>query len=110
MDVQIDTTLRPPNVLSHPLSLISIPMNFEFLINGKLCHATERTYPIYRKADQSVITEVPDACEADIDAAVAVARDALPVWAATPPVERAAMLLRLSDLMDQHADEITVWN
>jgi aldehyde dehydrogenase (NAD+) len=42
---------------------------------------------------------------ADITAAVDAARDALPAWRAMPPDERARILFRLSDLLDEHRDE-----
>ena len=85
-------------------------MPLDFLINGELGHTTETTYPVYCKADQSVITEVPDASEADIDAAVAAARAAQPAWASVPGAERAALLHRLADLMDAHAEEMADYN
>jgi acyl-CoA reductase-like NAD-dependent aldehyde dehydrogenase len=81
-------------------------MHPDFLINGELGHSTDSTYPVYCKADQSVIMEVPDASTADIDAAVAAARGALGTWKSVPAVQKAAMLNRLADLMDQHAEAL----
>ena len=42
---------------------------------------------------------------AEIDAAVACAREAQPAWAATPPDERAGVLLRLAELLEERAEE-----
>jgi aldehyde dehydrogenase (NAD+) len=85
-------------------------MNLDFLIGGEKRRRTQTTYPVFCKADQSVIAEVPDACAADIDAAVTAARAALPVWHATPAAARAAMLHRFAGLMDAHAESIAELN
>ncbi len=42
----------------------------------------------------------------EIDAAVSAARAALPGWAATPPLRRAAIMFRFRDLVEKHADEL----
>lgn len=52
---------------------------------------------------------IPVATAADVDAAVAAARAALPAWRATPGVERARLLHRLADAVDQHADRLAEW-
>jgi aldehyde dehydrogenase (NAD+) len=44
--------------------------------------------------------EVGLAGAADVDAAVTAAREAQPAWAATSPLERAAILYRLADLLE----------
>jgi aldehyde dehydrogenase (NAD+) len=49
--------------------------------------------------------EVGLAGASDVDAAVAAARAAQPEWAAKPPVERAAVLYKLADLLEQHGAE-----
>jgi acyl-CoA reductase-like NAD-dependent aldehyde dehydrogenase len=41
----------------------------------------------------------------DVDGAVAAARSAQTAWAATPPTQRAAILFRLADLLEDHATE-----
>lgn len=43
--------------------------------------------------------EVPVAGRAEVDAAVAAAKRALPIWRATPPAQRRDMLFRLADLV-----------
>lgn len=52
---------------------------------------------------------IPVATAADVDAAVAAARAAFPAWRATPGVERARLLYRLADAVEQHADRLAVW-
>ena len=43
---------------------------------------------------------------ADVDAAVAAARDAFGSWRRTTPAERSAMLLQAADVLAAHADEL----
>ncbi len=43
---------------------------------------------------------------ADIDKAVATAKKAFPTWATTSAAERAALLLKIADIIDEHAAEL----
>ncbi len=56
-------------------------------------------------ATGEVQAEVGLAGEAVVGAAVAAAREARPGWSARSPGERAALLLRLADLLDDHRQE-----
>lgn len=61
----------------------------------------------YKPSDHSLVTDnIHVAEQADIDAAVAAARAAFKPWAATIPLVRARLLLRLADLIDENADEL----
>ncbi|MFD4941189.1 aldehyde dehydrogenase family protein [Streptomyces sp. NPDC058409] len=57
-------------------------------------------------ADEQVIAHVPAGTAEDVDAAVSAAREAFPVWAATPPTERAAKIAALRDVLVARKDEI----
>jgi aldehyde dehydrogenase (NAD+) len=57
-------------------------------------------------ATEQVIARVPAGSPADVDAAVAAARKALPGWAATPPAERAAVLAAARDLLAARREEV----
>jgi len=59
-------------------------------------------------ATGETIATVPDASAADVDRAVAAARRAFESgpWADMLPVEREALLWRLSDLIEKHTDEL----
>jgi acyl-CoA reductase-like NAD-dependent aldehyde dehydrogenase len=55
-----------------------------------------------------IIGSVPDGSEADIDRAVAAARQALDGgWAASTPAERAAIMNKFADAMEKRADRLT---
>ncbi|MEU2583792.1 aldehyde dehydrogenase family protein [Streptomyces avermitilis] len=61
---------------------------------------------VVNPVDEQVIGRVPAGTPEDVDAAVRAARAALPVWAATPPAERAARISALRDALVAHQDEI----
>ncbi|HET8714333.1 MAG TPA: aldehyde dehydrogenase [Holophagaceae bacterium] len=56
-------------------------------------------------ATGQVIARIPRSSKADVDAAVAAAKAALPAWARTPVAERAALLNRVADLLEARLDE-----
>jgi len=51
----------------------------------------------------AVIAEVPEASEAQVDAAVMAASNAFEAWSRTTPAERSALLLKLADLIERDA-------
>ncbi len=58
--------------------------------------------------DESVIGQVARGGTAEADAAVAAAKAAFPAWASTTPAERAAVLHRIADLVEQRIDELAI--
>jgi phenylacetaldehyde dehydrogenase len=69
---------------------------------------SNKTIPVIDPATGKTIGSVADADEADVDKAVAAARRALESgpWAELKPSERQALIWRLSDLIDAHAEEL----
>ncbi|HTL97661.1 MAG TPA: aldehyde dehydrogenase family protein, partial [Holophagaceae bacterium] len=57
-------------------------------------------------ATGEVIARIPRSMKADVDAAVAAAKAALPGWAKTPVAERAALLDRVADRLEARLDEL----
>lgn len=55
------------------------------------------------------LTEIPYATAADLDHAFASAATAQAAWAARPPAERAAVMLRAADILTDRAGEIVDW-
>ena len=53
------------------------------------------------------LAEVPDSTNGDVDRAVVAAADAGRTWGTALASERALVLLRLADLIDAHADDIS---
>lgn len=57
-------------------------------------------------ATQEVLAEVASGGEAEVNAAVAAARDAFPKWAGLPAAQRARLVRKLGDLIAQHVPEL----
>lgn len=79
-------------------------------INGSQVHPQHGKYlPVVDPATEMTIAEAPDSDEADVDAAVAAARQAFrtETWAGMRPAERERLLYRLSMLIEEHADELS---
>src|SRR5215510_3621937 len=64
------------------------------------------TMDILNPATAEVISEVPAGTADDVDAAVETAKRALPEWLDSTPAERAEILLKLADLIDENAEEL----
>jgi acyl-CoA reductase-like NAD-dependent aldehyde dehydrogenase len=66
------------------------------------------TLTVLEPATEEVLAEVPRATAEDVDGAVARARAAWPAWRAIAPGERAALLRRLADVIEEHHAELSV--
>ena len=77
------------------------------LIGGEwVDSAGGETMEVLNPATGDVIAEVPAATAEDVDRAVQSAKKALVEWRETTPGERAEMLLKLADAIDEHTDEL----
>ncbi|OSI24222.1 aldehyde dehydrogenase family protein [Neisseria dumasiana] len=82
-------------------------MNTELFINGKFVPAQKGgTIDVLNPANGELITKIAAAEAEDVDIAVAAAKKAFPAWAATPAAERGRLLLKLADLIEEHAEEL----
>src|SRR6266487_3838647 len=76
-------------------------------VGGEWVDAVEGgTMEVINPATGETIAEVPRGTQADVDRAVEAAKKALPEWLETTPGERAELLLKLADALDEHADEL----
>ncbi len=64
------------------------------------------TFEVVNPSTEAVIGRIPAGGPADVDAAVAAARAALPAWAATPPAARAAALRAIAAGLTEQRDEL----
>jgi succinate-semialdehyde dehydrogenase / glutarate-semialdehyde dehydrogenase len=62
--------------------------------------------PVINPATEEVLGQLPLATAADLDRALAAARDAYPAWRAMPPNERGRILKRAADLLRERIDHI----
>ncbi len=80
---------------------------FQNIIGGKLVQSTSpRLAPIYNPATGEQAATLPLSTAAELDAAVAAAKLALPEWANMPPMRRARHMFRFKHLLDQNVDRI----
>jgi len=76
-------------------------------INGELVAPANGGYiDNYEPAKGKVYSLIPDSGAADIQQAVDAAKEAFPVWSETSLDDRSAVLLRLSDLIDQNLERL----
>ncbi|MGH8315014.1 MAG: aldehyde dehydrogenase family protein, partial [Steroidobacterales bacterium] len=79
------------------------------LIGGEWVDAkSSQSLAVYDPATGIQIASIADASAADVDRAVAAARNALEQgpWAEMLPNQREALIWKLSDLIDQHEAEL----
>ncbi|WP_198086730.1 5-carboxymethyl-2-hydroxymuconate semialdehyde dehydrogenase [Variovorax sp. E3] len=77
----------------------------DHLINGKRVAGTDY-FETVNPATQEVLAEVASGGEAEVNAAVAAAKEAFPKWAGMPAPERAKLIRKLGDLIAAHVPEI----
>ncbi|MBA4170204.1 MAG: aldehyde dehydrogenase family protein, partial [Chloroflexi bacterium] len=77
-------------------------------INGDWSDASAggETVAVVNPATEEPIGDVPKGGEADVDRAVAAAREAFEGWSQTTPAERSLMLWRLAQKMEDSADAL----
>ncbi len=61
---------------------------------------------VYDPATGEVRASVPMATAEEVSRAVEAAEAAFPAWAETPPIQRARVMFRFKQLMDEHQDEL----
>ncbi|MEM6688634.1 MAG: CoA-acylating methylmalonate-semialdehyde dehydrogenase [Planctomycetota bacterium] len=64
------------------------------------------TTAVHNPSTAETIAAVPVGCEADVDAAVAAAKAALPSWSEMPVVERARVMFAFREKIANHFDEL----
>lgn len=100
----MSTQLQPPHNLteaSGPLSEAAIARWTSLVHPG-----TKGVHRHYSPLDGSLIAELPESSEKDVDQAFLLARKAQASWAATPLRERSAIMMRFHDLVLDHSAEL----
>ncbi|MDR6425290.1 5-carboxymethyl-2-hydroxymuconate semialdehyde dehydrogenase [Variovorax beijingensis] len=77
----------------------------DHLIGGKSVAGSDY-FETVNPATQEVLAEVASGGEAEVNAAVAAAKEAFPKWAGLPAPERAKLIRKLGDLIARHVPEI----
>ncbi len=64
------------------------------------------TMDVINPATEEIVAKAPRASVAQVNAAVAAAKAAFPAWSKKPLAERRALLHKVADVIDAHAEEI----
>lgn len=83
---------------------IDFTSNYLMTIKGQLVDS-ERHVGVVNPATEEVIAKVPNASREQLDQAVAAARHAFHGWAATPLVERQALVQRIGERIMEHLED-----
>lgn len=75
-------------------------------INGAPVATTGPTHQIIDPATGQAVADYALATPADVDNAVEAAREAFPSWSKATPAERSAVLAKLAELADEHAEQL----
>jgi phenylacetaldehyde dehydrogenase len=81
----------------------------KLLINGEWVEAASgKTFDSVDPATENVVCQIAEGDAADVDKAVKAARQAFESdeWGKMRPADREKLLLKLADLLEQHADEL----
>ncbi|MGI8827714.1 MAG: CoA-acylating methylmalonate-semialdehyde dehydrogenase [Chloroflexota bacterium] len=83
-----------------------IVRDIQNFIGGKWVSFDGPSEPVYNPATGEVIGQTPLSGPAEVDPAVAAAKDAFPAWSGTPVGARTDILFRFRELIREHLDEL----
>ncbi|MEG1039148.1 MAG: gamma-aminobutyraldehyde dehydrogenase [Pseudomonas sp.] len=81
-------------------------MQTRLLINGQLIAGEGNALAVLNPALGSVLVEINEASESQVDAAVRAADHAFTSWSQTTPKDRSLLLLKLADSIEAHGEEL----
>ena len=84
---------------------INLQKKYQLYIDGEWRDASDgSTIKTYNPANGQLLSEIADASEEDVDAAVKAARKAFKNWSKTTVVERAIILNKIADIIDENSE------
>lgn len=84
---------------------IQLQNKYQLYINGEWKDASDgATIKTYNPSNGEFLAEIADATNRDVDEAIVAAREAFKTWGKTTPVERAAVLNKIADIIDENAE------
>ncbi|KAI6079904.1 Mitochondrial 10-formyltetrahydrofolate dehydrogenase [Aix galericulata] len=95
--------------VSKNVNNMTVNMPYQCFINGQFINADDgKTYDTINPTDGSIIASVSSASFADVDKAVAAAKEAFEngEWGRMNARERGRLMYRLADLMEEHQEEL----
>lgn len=88
-------------------TIADVSVDLDHWIGGERVSSAS-TFDDVSPIDETTIATIARGGVADAEAAVSAARDAFPGWAATPPADRAALLHRVADLVEQRVEQLAI--
>lgn len=89
------------------IDVAGVAVDPRHFIGGKRIVSTS-TFADHSPIDGSFIGEIARGGASEIDLAVNAARTAFPAWARTPPAERARIMHRIADLVEERLEDLAV--
>ncbi|RKN37618.1 aldehyde dehydrogenase family protein [Streptomyces hoynatensis] len=90
-------------------SVAALAPSYGLFIDGEFRPAADgRVFKTVAPASEEALSEVAEAGQEDVAAAVAAARAAFPAWSALPGAERAKYLFRIARLIQERSRELAV--
>jgi len=81
----------------------------KLFINNEFVDAADGgTFEVFNPYDNSLLTNVAEAKQEDIDRAVKAAREAFPAWAAMSPSDRGVLIGKLADAIEADRDNLAL--
>jgi len=93
--------------VSDVVTVASVAIDTRHWIGGERV-ASATTFPDITPIDGSHIADLARGGAAEADAAVQAARRAFPVWSTTPPSERARIMHRIADLVEERLEDLAI--
>jgi 5-carboxymethyl-2-hydroxymuconic-semialdehyde dehydrogenase len=90
----------------HTADVEGVPVDLRHWIGGRRV-ASERTFADVSPIDEVELAQVAAGGAAEVDLAVAAARDAFPAWAGLPVAERSEILRRVADGVDKRVEDLS---
>jgi len=91
-------------LLEEPIKEVKTIKNY---IGGEWVDSKGEIRDVVNPATGKTIARVPISTRAEMDAAVAAAREAFPDWRRTTPLARSRRLFRLKELLEEHFEELS---
>ena len=89
------------------ISVANVEVSADHWIGGERV-SSAATFDDVSPIDEQLIGRVARGGPAEASAAIGAATDAFPAWAATPPAERARLMHRVADLVEERIEQLAI--
>ena len=89
------------------ITVANVEVSADHWIGGERV-SSSATFDDVSPIDEQLIGQVARGGPAEASAAIGAATDAFPAWAATPPAERARLMHRVADLVEERIEQLAI--